>query len=63
MKLVKNMHPNMRKTTLIVIIAMNYSMEIYPINFNATKMTDATFINMISQVPPNSIIVIEEIER
>jgi len=55
--------PGTGKTTIIELAAMIHGMQIYSINFNADKMTDATLINMISQVPPRSIIVIEEIEK
>nr|WBF71161.1 putative AAA-type ATPase [Megavirus caiporensis] len=51
------------KTGMIPIIATKYNMEIYVLNFNSPDMSDTTLINLISNVPPRSIIVIEEIDK
>lgn len=51
------------KTGMIPIIATKYNMEIYVLNFNSPDMSDTSLINLISSVPPRSIIVIEEIDK
>jgi len=50
------------KTTVIEIAAKQHNMSIYSINFNTKKMTDTVLINLVSTVPPNSIITLEEID-
>ena len=51
------------KSTIIEILAMKYNKSAYLVNLNALNMTDALLINLISTIPPYSIIVIEEIEK
>lgn len=51
------------KTTTVEIIASKYNKSVYQLMFNSNNMTDTTIANLINTVPPNSIIVIEEIEK
>lgn len=55
--------PGTGKTTLTEIIAIKYNMDIYMINMNGSKMNDEVLINLISRVPAQSLIVIEELEK
>lgn len=55
--------PGTGKTTLIELIAMEYQMGIYVINLNSKDMTDARLSMLISQVPPNSLIIFDEFEK
>ncbi len=51
------------KSTIIEIVAMKHNKSVYLVFLNALNMTDALLINLISTIPPYSIIVIEEIEK
>ncbi|AEX61236.1 mitochondrial chaperone-like protein [Megavirus courdo7] len=51
------------KTTIIEIIAKTYNMEFYSVNLNSDNMNDTILINLISKIPPNSIISFEEIDK
>ena len=51
------------KSTIIEILAMQYNKSVYLVFLNTLNMTDALLINLISTIPPYSIIVIEEIEK
>lgn len=51
------------KTTMIEYISLKYNRCVYMINLNSNTMCDSTLINLLSAVPPNSIIVFEEIDR
>lgn len=55
--------PGTGKSTIIEVIASNYGMDIYLLNLNGINMDDSSVINLIGSAPPNSIIVIEEIEK
>jgi hypothetical protein len=55
--------PGTGKSTCMEIIAKRYNMGIYLLNLNAKEMSDAILINLISRVPPNSIICIEEVDK
>ena len=51
------------KSTIIEIVMTKYNMPSYLVFLNALNMTDALLINLISTIPPYSIIVIEEIKK
>lgn len=51
------------KTTLIELIAMTYNKSLYIVNLNSGSMDDSSLINLLSDVPINSLIVFEEIDR
>lgn len=51
------------KSSCVEIIAKTYGMVIHLLNINARDMTDTILINLLSKVPENSIICIEEIEK
>lgn len=55
--------PGVGKTTTIEIIAMKHNRSGYIVNLNAKDMTDSVLINLVSTVPPRSIIIFEEIEK
>nr|QZX43484.2 AAA family ATPase [Mimivirus sp.] len=51
------------KTTIIEIVAKTYNMEFYSVNLNSDNMNDTILVNLISKIPPNSIISFEEIDK
>lgn len=51
------------KSTIVEIIAMKYGRSVYSIILNNNNMTDANLINLINQIPPNSLIVFDEFEK
>lgn len=51
------------KTTMIELIDQKYDMTIYCLNLNCANMTDSNLIHLINTVPPNSILVLEEIDK
>ncbi|BCS83685.1 putative AAA- family ATPase [Cotonvirus japonicus] len=51
------------KTGMISIIANKYNMDIYTLNINSQNMSDTMLINLVSNVKPNSILAIEEIDK
>lgn len=55
--------PGTGKTSLIEIVAQNYGMSVYMINFSANGMTDNVLIKLASIIPPKSILVFEEIDK
>jgi len=55
--------PGSGKTTLIEIIAKKYGMSIYNLNINSNDMTDITLNNLVATIQPNSILVLEEIDK
>lgn len=55
--------PGTGKSTIIEIIAAKYQMSVYLVNLNSNNMCDTTLINLVSRVPTNSIIAIEEIDK
>lgn len=55
--------PGTGKSTCIEMAARKYNMGIYLLNLNTKEMSDAILINLISRVPPNSIICIEEVDK
>ena len=55
--------PGTGKTTIIEHTAIKHNMCIYLVNLNSKNMTDSVLINLLSNVPPHSIIVFEEIDR
>ena len=48
------------KSTMVPLIATKFNMDIYQITLNSSHMTDATLISLINNVPPNSLIAIDE---
>ena len=55
--------PGTGKSLVAEIIAKEHNRPIYSITFNSKDMTDAVLINLISNVPANSLIVIDEFEK
>lgn len=55
--------PGVGKTLIVEIIAMKHSMPIYIVNMNSKNMTDEVLVNLVSNVPPRSLIVFEELEK
>jgi hypothetical protein len=55
--------PGTGKTSIIEYTAIKHNMCIYLVNLNSKNMTDSVLINLLSNVPPHSIIVFEEIDR
>lgn len=55
--------PGTGKTSIIEYTAIKNNMCIYLVNLNSKNMTDSVLINLLSNVPPHSIIVFEEIDR
>lgn len=51
------------KSMMSEIIANKYNMTIYLLSLNAKDMNDNTLINLISAVPRNSIIMVDEIDK
>lgn len=58
-----NGKPGTGKTSIIEYTAIKNNMCIYLVNLNSKNMTDSVLINLLSNVPPYSIIVFEEIDR
>jgi hypothetical protein len=55
--------PGTGKTSIIEYTAIKHNMCIYLVNLNSKNMTDSVLINLLSDIPPHSIIVFEEIDR
>ena len=55
--------PGTGKSSIIEIVAQDYSMSVYLICFNSEGMTDAVLLKLISGIPENSIVVVEEIDK
>lgn len=51
------------KTTVIELAAKSHNMSIYNLTLNSDNMNDTTLLNLFSNVPANSIIAIEEIDK
>lgn len=51
------------KTSMAEILANKYNMDVYIVNFNDKKINDTILISRLAQVPPRSIILIDEIEK
>lgn len=51
------------KSATIEVIAIKYDMSVYLLNLNSKEMTDTILINLVSQIGPRSILVIEEIDK
>jgi hypothetical protein len=51
------------KSTMAELIAYKHDMICYMVTLNSTDMTDAVLINLVSQSPPNSLIVFDEIDK
>ncbi len=54
--------PGSGKSTFIELLSMTYNMPVYLIHIN-DDINDATLVTLISQIPPRSLVVIEEIEK
>ena len=54
--------PGTGKSLCVEIVAKKYGMSVYLLTLNATNMTDSKLINLFCEVPPNSIIVVDEID-
>ncbi|CAH6420566.1 AAA family ATPase [uncultured virus] len=55
--------PGTGKSSLAEIIATRYNMGVYTIQLNNKNMTDGTLINLCHNVPVNSVIVFDEIDK
>lgn len=55
--------PGSGKSTSIELIAKEYNMSVYLVNLNSEKMTDTILINLISKIPPHSLLAFEEIDK
>jgi ATP-dependent 26S proteasome regulatory subunit len=51
------------KTTIIELTAKKYNKTLYSLNFNSKELDDTIIINLIASVPPNSIVVMDEIDK
>jgi ATPase family associated with various cellular activities (AAA) len=51
------------KTTIIELAAKKHNMTLYSLNLNSNEMTDTILINLVTTVPPNAMIVLEEIDK
>lgn len=51
------------KSTIVEKIAMIHNMTIYAAILNSEKMTDAVLINLVSTVPPRSVVVFDEMDK
>jgi len=51
------------KTALAEIIAMKFKMTMYSVVLNSDKMNDATLIDLVTSVPPRSLILFDEFEK
>ena len=51
------------KSMMSEIIASKYNMTIYLLSLNAKDITDTSVINLVSAVPRNSILVIDEVDK
>ena len=51
------------KTTIIEKVASDYKMPVYSIQLNSKEMTDEVLVNLVANVPPYSIIVLDEFEK
>lgn len=51
------------KSMMSEIVANKYNMTIYLLSLNAKDMTDNTLINLVSAVPRNSVIVLDEVDK
>jgi len=54
--------PRKGKSLTVQIIAAEFNMPIYTLYLNATKMSDCDINNLIIDVPPNSILLLEELD-
>lgn len=55
--------PGSGKTTIIELIARNYNMSTYNLSITSNDMTDGILLNLINEIPPNSLIVLEELDK
>lgn len=55
--------PGTYKSMSAEMLAKQYNMSIYMLNLNSPEMSDSVLINLVSRVPANSIIVIEEVDK
>lgn len=51
------------KTTILEVMATEYKMSVHLVNLNSAHMTDTLLINLLTKVPPKSIIVFDEIDK
>ena len=54
--------PGTGKTSLIQCIASKFDLDIYNVNFNS-DINDSIFINLISKLPDNALLLLEDIDR
>lgn len=55
--------PGTGKSTIVEFLAMRYNMSVYLVNLNMSDMDDANLVSLLGKIPPNSLIVFEEIEK
>jgi hypothetical protein len=51
------------KTTVIELAAKKHNMTIYSLNINSSELNDTILIDLVATVPPNGIIVMDEIDK
>jgi len=55
--------PGTGKTAMTELIAMKFQMITYNVILNSDKMNDSVLINMVTSVPPRSLIIFDEFEK
>lgn len=56
-------NPGVGKSLMIQVIASIYDMGIHIVTLNSENMSDSVLINLISNIPPRSLIVFDEFEK
>src|SRR5581483_6355315 len=51
------------KSAIPEVLAEKYGMSVYMVNLNSYDMSDAVLINLVANVPPNSIILFDEFDK
>lgn len=55
--------PGTGKSVMIEYIAIKYNMIVYQVNLVSHEMADADLIQLLANIPPNSLVVFEEFEK
>lgn len=55
--------PGTGKSLMAELIAFKYSMSIYMFSLNSNKLDDSSLIKLVSEIPPRSLIVFDEIDK
>ncbi len=51
------------KSAAVELIASRYNKAIFMVTLNSLEMDDSILINLIKEVPPNSVVVFDEIDK